>query len=270
MDGNGPAGESPAIGLTRDYKRLPAVEAEIAALAEVADTGLRAAAAAAKAPETLVHAIRRLKRAGDERGARELAGLLVERAQALVARAAAGQFPSSPDDRADVVQMASVQLWQEVLDTSPGQEFWEVHFHRMVVLACSDAADAIRKQRERERQFDRGEDDEGEPFDEEANVPDPEPMDTDLFVPEALGRLEGDVRRAAYLRTLGYKERSKNPNEPTIAKLLGVSDRTVRTYLGQAKEILGPWRAAGDAQADRGRSSDAGRRTSNELEGSAP
>lgn len=238
---------SQPTGLRRRYTRLPAVEAEIAALPSVSDSGFRAMAKAAKAPETVVHALRLLRRADDEHGADELAALLVEWAAKLIATEAVGQFPSSPADRADVMQAASTQLWCEVLDTAPRQEFWEVHFHRMVVLTCSDAARTIRKQRERERPFTRGENDEGEFFDEEANVPDDEAMDTELFVPEALEQLEGDVRRAVYLRSLGYKQHSKNSNEPTIASILGVSDRTVRTDLTKAKAILRPWRARAEA-----------------------
>ncbi|GEM_PF-3031143 len=235
--------ETQAIGLTRRYTRLPAVEAEIVALPAVTDPGFCAVAKAAKAPETVIHALRCLRREGEQQGANELATLLVERAAKLIAAEAVGQFPISPADRADVIQAASIQLWCEVMDTGPSQEFWEVHFHRMVILACSDAASTIRKQRERERPFVRGENDEGEPFDEEADVPDDETMDTELFLPEALDQLEGDVRRAVYLRSLGYKERSKIPNEPTIATILGVSDRTVRTHLMKARTILRPWRA---------------------------
>jgi hypothetical protein len=227
---------------------------------------------AVQAPETLVHAIRQLRRAGDEEGARDVAELLIERAQDLFARAAA-QFPLSSDDRAELVQTASLQLWREVFDTSPREEFWEVHFYHMVTCACSDAADGIWERLDKEFQFRRGEDDEGEPFDEEGNLADTALKDTDLlvaeklFVAELLGQLEGNVRRAAYLRMLGYKEHSKNPDELTIAKSLGVSDRTVRTYLRKAEDVLRAWWSARRAQADLDcQTLEVG---SNELEGNA-
>jgi DNA-directed RNA polymerase specialized sigma24 family protein len=115
----------------------------------------------------------------------------------------------------------------------------------MVRLACSDAADDIRRQRAHERPFVRGEDDEGEAWDEEAGLADPVEMDTGLLVPEALAQLRGDVRRAVYLKLQGFQEKSTDPAEPTISSLLGVSDRTVRTYLRKGEAVLRQWLASG-------------------------
>ena len=66
-----------------------------------------------------------------------LADELVLRAAPAIARAARGQFPRSTADQDDLMQMASVQMWQEVFDTRGSQEFWEVFFLRMVLLVCS-------------------------------------------------------------------------------------------------------------------------------------
>lgn len=229
------------IGLTRDYRRLPAVESEIAALPEVTDPAFWTAVRSAAALETLVHALRRLKRSGDEAGVQQIAGLLIDRVKSLLARAAAAQIVVSVADREDIEQIAAGQMWRELLETGPSQEFWEVNFHHIIFLACFDAANAIRSQREHEQQFERGDDEEGEPFDEEAEVADPDSAELNLVEVEALAQLDGDVRRAVYLRMHGFPERSRDPNKVTIAKILGVSDRTVRSHLAKARPVLRAW-----------------------------
>jgi DNA-directed RNA polymerase specialized sigma24 family protein len=69
-------------------------------------------------------------------------------------------------------------------------------------------------------------------------------MDTGFFLPEALAQLDGDVRRALYLKLQGFKEGSKDTGEITISRLLGVSDRTVRTYLRTGEQRIREWMAA--------------------------
>jgi len=226
----------------RHYERLPEVEAEISALPTGAGIEFRVAVAQACAPETVVHGIRRLRRAGDNEGTNTLLDVLVELATPLLERAARRQFPHSEDDRQEAMQRAAVQLWQEVIDTSPKEAFWEVNFKRMVVLACSDAARSIRDQRKKERPFRRSDDG---TYDEELLHPDPAFVDRDdhafldeVVWGEAFAQLHGNVRRAVYLKARGLKIESQNPNEPTIASVLGVTGRTVRNYLREGEEIL--------------------------------
>jgi DNA-directed RNA polymerase specialized sigma24 family protein len=111
----------------------------------------------------------------------------------------------------------------------------------MVRLACADAADRLRRQRQHERPFKRGLSDEGDPWNEEETLADPLAVEPALLVPEALAQLDGNVRRALFLKVQGFKERSNDGNEPTISSLLGVSDRTVRNYLRAAEATLRPW-----------------------------
>jgi DNA-directed RNA polymerase specialized sigma24 family protein len=238
-----PAG--PALGLTRAYRRRPEVEAEIRALPDPAAPAFLAAAAGAQAPETVVYAIRCLLRAGQRSRADALAEGLIDRAAPYLARAARAQFPRSEADQDDLMQMATVQMWREVFDTGSRQEFWEVFFRRMVVLTCSDAADRLRGQRAHERPFRRGVSDEGDTWNEEDMLADPHEADLGLFLPEALAQLDGDVRRAVYLKLQGFKEGSKDSDEVTISRLLGVSDRTVRTYLRRGEQTIRDWMAAG-------------------------
>ena len=239
------AGSAPPIptagyGLSRNYRRRADVEAEIVGLPPADHAGLTAALRAARAPETLVHGIRRLNRAGRTAEAQAMADLLVERVAPLVARIAYAQAVPA-GDREDLAQMALTQMWQEVYDSAPQHEFWEVHFAHMVRLSCGEAAERLRRQRRHERPFKRAVSDEGDAWSEEDSLADPQALEPVLLLPEALAQLEGNVRRALYLKSLGYKERSKDAGEPTISSLLGVSDRTVRNYLRAAEAILRPW-----------------------------
>jgi DNA-directed RNA polymerase specialized sigma24 family protein len=226
------------------------VEAEIVALPEVTDAGFRTAAINAQAAETIVHAIRRLQRAGDVEGAKALIEPLLERATPVVDRVMRSQFPARDPraigDREDASLQVAEQLWREVFDTSPGQEFWEVFFERMVRVACSEAAGKIRKQREHERLLAHGEGEEGGSWDEAQSLPDPRAGDP-LFLSEALADLPPDVARALYLKAQGYQAHSNDPSEQTISRILGVTDRTVRSYLRRGEAALRRWLDAGGA-----------------------
>ena len=229
-----------AYGISRSYRRKAEVEAEIRALPPAHDPALPGALEAATAYETLTHGIRRLQAAGRTQAAEQVANRLIERIAPLVARIAAGQAVL-PDEREDLQQMALTQMWQEVYNPAPQHEFWEVHFAHMLRVTCADAAERLRRQRAHERPFHRGTTDDGDAWNEEDTIADPRAFEPALLAPEALAQLDGNVRRALYLKTLGFKERSKDSGEPTISSLLGVSDRTVRNYLRAAEETLRPW-----------------------------
>lgn len=226
------------------YERPPEVETEIALLPAGTGSDFCTAVAGAEALETIVHGIRRLVRAGVADDAGVLTDVLIDRAAPILERIARRHFRDSPEDQKDARQEAAEQIIREIADTSPKEEFWEVNFISMVSRACSDAADRIRRQRERERPFRRIEEID---WDEERNYPDTtftgdefDPFHRDLIISEALTVLDGNVRRAAYLRLHGMKEESKT-DEPTIARVLGVSGRMVRTYLKQAEDRLTEW-----------------------------
>ena len=124
-------------------------------------------------------------------------------------------------------------------------------FKGAVARACSNAADKIRTAHRLEQPFDRREGEEGELRDSEAEEPDPEEMDTTLYVREALAQLDIDRRRVIQLRMERFKVRSNDPQEPTISSLLGVSDRTVRTWLREAKATLREYDRKTTLESDR-------------------
>ena len=86
----------------------------------------------------------------------------------------------------------------------------------------------------------------GETRQEDASLADPPDTDTCCFWHEALAEMEPNVLRAVYLQFQGFKEASKEPTEITSSRLLGVSDRTVRTYLRTGERLLREWMEAGN------------------------
>lgn len=235
----------PGVGLVRAYRRRTVVEAEIRALPPPANpAALVAAVAEARAPETIVYALRQLLRAGASLCHRDAVfEILIKKAAPLLTEAARLHFPCSLDDRMEVIQRVSIQMWHEVTDLSPTQEFWEVFFARMINYASADAAYAIRHQRRQERFFVEGTNSLGDPWREEDLLPDSAPeLDGDrLLVLQVLDRLPDPVQTVVRLRLQGLQEASKDPNLVTISSLLGITDRTVRSYLRKGEQQLREW-----------------------------
>ena len=75
-----PAPGHTAVGLTRNYRRHDEVEAEIAALPEVGSAEFCAAVEQARHLETLIYAVRQLKRLGQDAQALTVLDRLLERA----------------------------------------------------------------------------------------------------------------------------------------------------------------------------------------------
>lgn len=226
--------------------RRPALEAELSTLPIGTGLDFRVAVTTAQESETIVHGIRRLLRAGDHMGTQPLTELLIDKATPILDFMVRRQFPQSFDDQEDARQEATIQLWREIADTSAKEEFWEINFKAMLGRAVSDAATKIRRRRAREQPFHRDED--GGGVDGESTLADgrftgdeQDPFYRDMITEEALAVLDGNVRTTAYLLLRGMKEHSTNPEEWTVARVLGVSDRTVRTYLRQAVQRITEW-----------------------------
>lgn len=241
-------------GLTRDYTRLPDVEAEIASLPPVDDEAFQQAVEHAKAVETVVHAIRRRLRAGDAVGAKALGPLLVAKCAHTIVRAAWARLPESANNRRDLEQDLLERVLRKVYDTSPAAEFWEVFFHSAVIRAAYSLVKPmllpegvhLESIDVSEHEDDRHTVDEPRAADDVAGD-----ADREMVMEEALQQLEGDIRLTVFLKLKGLKESSNDPSQPTIAGILNVTDRTVRNHLKKAKAILGPWlRARGVSLPD--------------------
>lgn len=219
----------------------PAVQAEIDVLPPVHAPEFVAVAQRLQERESLVWAIRAMIRHGDAAGTETLQQVLIDQSQPLIHRIARSQSLPSPQDWEDVVQEATVRMWREVRNTSRSEEFWEINFTHMIITACRDAAAALRRKRRLDRPFHQTENADGDVWDEATTIADPEAMDVDLFVPEALGQLDGPIRLTMSMLVLGFKEHSQNPEEMTISRALNVSDRTVRTYRRKGAAIIRAW-----------------------------
>lgn len=123
--------------------------------------------------------------------AKALLERLLERSLPAVARHMK-RLLRSPSDQDDAAQQVALRLWREAQDLSPEKAFWEVYFARKLKLCCIDAASALWKTTARERQFGRDDREAGDVRDEEANLVDPQEMDTGLLETAALAQLDGD------------------------------------------------------------------------------
>ena len=237
------------IGLTRDYERLPAVEAEIGALPPQDHAGFRAAVERTQSAEAVLYAIRQLVRAGRQEEARSMGNLLATRAESVMEKAARARFPTSPDLRQELLDSLGIQVVRKMIDTSPAAEFWEVHFENSIIKQSLTIMDALLKQQKREIQtvsldFER---DDGSRAVEEPAAPGDLTEDLigvledDAAMREVLALLSREAQMALRLKLEGFPDKSNDPSQPSISGIMGKSDRMLRHYWGQAREVLGPW-----------------------------
>jgi DNA-directed RNA polymerase specialized sigma24 family protein len=149
-------------------------------------------------------------------------------------------FPKSEADRDDMRQEVHAQLWKELCD--PMERFWEVRFYHALKCLCFDVATRLTRAGQSEEPWPRHIDEAGEAV--ELDVEDPDPVDPDeqVFVAQALGRLDEPVRTAVYLSVIeGWPTHSQDPSVVTISRVLGVTDRTVRNYLNVGLATLREW-----------------------------
>lgn len=64
----------------------------------------------------------------------------------------------------------------------------------------------------------------------------------EMIAREAIGHLPEHLRTVAILLADGWKIESREPAEPTISRYMGVSSRTIRNWVNEAREILGEYR----------------------------
>jgi RNA polymerase sigma factor (sigma-70 family) len=223
------------------YSRRPEVQAEVDRLGSAASGDFRhwataagADAATAARPETLVYAFREAKRAG--------AGDLVERLAVLlyqIVRARtepyARRFGLNADDLTHEVFERGLREWLDVKE-----EFWEVNFAHMLQVTKYEAARAIRpvERITAEISLARSEEEEQE-LALPANDPALENLPARVDLSIAVRELPEPERTAIFLKFWeGWPESSKDPERMSIAKHLGVTDRTVRNYLRTGIELL--------------------------------
>jgi DNA-directed RNA polymerase specialized sigma24 family protein len=186
--------------------------------------------------ECLVHLIREAKRLGDRHRMNAFVPLLLRRCVGNLRATVSDQLPAAEELREEIIG----QLLELIaIDGSERDklrlDFFEIHFDEAFQKLRIDFVRPHVSRASKERATEdierlAGEDDSGDEFAMQNGL---------AIIADHLHLLAANERTAIGLKYLEeLKEHSINPNEPTIAKLMGVSERMVRNYLQSAKQKL--------------------------------
>lgn len=224
----------------RQYERLPHIEQAIEVAVQQDDATLSARAMLPRGSteylpnECLVYLIREAKRQANRRRLMTLVDLLVRRCVANLNATVSSDLAGAVELREDIVGLLLELIAADgTANDKLKLDFFEVRFHRAFQKLRIDSVRKhltrarVEKPREHVERLSGPGNQDGDP-------------DADLTrISEHLDVLTQDERTAIGLKYLkGLAEHSNDPNKPTIAKLMGVSDRMVRHYLKSAKETL--------------------------------
>ena len=247
--------------LGRGYKRLPAVERQIAdALNLEPEALLRRArerdesVASRLAPEALVYFIRRAIRNDEVRIRDDLFRELLERCNPHFR----GKFKGfSQEDREDLQGEVQRVIVEDLFARDDRNDFMQVRFWSYLEKKCIDACRAAIRQSEDTESWETGYSDDGDSeglskLQKEVDRRlSPEELAT---ISEALEQLPPRVRRVYVLRHyVGMKIGSDQPveaeeNELTIAAEFGCTGRTIRNWLKQADRLLAEFQEKHDGK----------------------
>lgn len=235
------------------YTREPEVEAQVRALSGIGPRERQRRIGLADRTqneflreETLVYLLREHDRQGDPDPAWQLAEILVGRVAGHVARKLA-RWRFRPEDIAECAQDLFGELRTALFDHGPAGEFWEVRFWVCLDRRLWNLAEKQQAMRDSELRLDERDEGGEDPLAQIADTaPGPEIR---AEWREALTLLTENERLALYLRTVeGLPEESEDPDRPSIARVLGVTGRTVRNYLRRAEDKLRRWERGEEAK----------------------
>ena len=235
--------------LTRDYAREARVQTQIRDLCALSARARKARLAQDDPPntprrlqeETLVYFARTYRAAGDEAFAWELMALLNARVAGHIGRKL-DRWRLPEAERDECTEALFVAMYEAVWSLEPQCEFWEIRFWVCLDRRLNLLAQRAQQKRDAElRPADGGEDEDtsaAEGF--WARLADTGASPEERAVRQSLlARLLPNERMALYLKTIeGLPEESQDPARLTIARILKVSGRTVRTYLRSAERKL--------------------------------
>ena len=196
--------------------------------------------------ETLVYFIREYQRRGNAAAAWELLETLTDRIAGHVARKLA-RWRLPQHEQEDCMGDLTAAVCESVLSFAPSEEFWEVRF-----WVCMDRRlYALIEKRQAVRDAEvRPSDDFGTEEESASGGEGVFARLTDTGAnPEVVALRKGAIaqlteveRQAVYLKYVeGLPEESDDPAKQTIAKILGVTGRSVRNYLRKAERKLHEW-----------------------------
>jgi hypothetical protein len=193
--------------------------------------------------ECLVHLFREAFRRGDKAMRDRLATVLLQRCEAIVKH----KLPDSGLANAAYLRDEVLGIFAELLASdgcgeNPDElDYFECKFNGAFRSLRIDLLRSEGKQRKRFKQFPRPSSASKEDEDDEGTDQGPccrAKQGDGLAREEVLNALPPEVRRAVLLSDMGYDVESEDPEKRTIATICGVTGRTIRNRLKQARDIL--------------------------------
>jgi hypothetical protein len=183
-------------------------------------------------PEEVVVVCRRLDRIKNER----LAGQLLAHLSVLATRYLVNRIhPSRPNGGRDILANVRSGMLTAILDPNSADALgYEAAFYAKLKQRLID--ELRRDDKRRQRYEPLADDEEGEPIDpEDCTSLNPEEA---AIIFEAIQSLPDEKRKAFLLRRAGFDYVSEDPNVPTITRMLGRSDKTVRGWVAEAEKLI--------------------------------
>jgi len=147
----------------------------------------------------------------------------------------------------DFRQQVEIAILKKIFSFgSDAADYAEVNFGDFVVKSAKVAwrGELVKIEREKELFYHERETEEGDAVQIENTLRSADaPTDYMMTLREGIGKLPANIRLVAGLMLDGWPIESINPDGLTISKKLGVSPRTIRNWLAQAREILADYRA---------------------------
>jgi RNA polymerase sigma factor (sigma-70 family) len=187
--------------------------------------------------ETLVYFLREAMRSQNPYLASDLHEILTRRAAGKIRRLVSVRKMLSEQRTQDCEYDIYSQMAQCLFEVTTATEFWEVHFWQSLQRLTNNIASRYQTAEWREihpKVFEDGEEDERD-FLDEASTVDFQSIENQNFIQQAICVLP-EHERQVFLLTHQYQW-----NQTQIADKMGVTDRTVRTWLRSAERRLGEW-----------------------------
>lgn len=236
------------------YERLPEVEAQLGHALALEETELMEAlqhdykSAAHIKDEALCYLIRERLRDGLHEQANAFVEILLRRHAGTIRRRVE-RAGVEEQRREDCGGEITIRLLTELFDTDSGRtDFAQVRFGLYFEKLSYAVINSFRRLQQRERQgesvvFTQGDD--AKEFDRLDTLADERALSAEerVLMREALLLLPKDLREVYTLRYFdGWQVEAASTSEPSISRYLGVTSRTVRNRLREAKAILKRWR----------------------------
>ncbi len=227
--------------LTRDYTREPQVVAQILTMQGLEDSEFWRRVSLENHldpdcpfPESLVCWIREFMDRGDSRRAWDVVTALERRVARIVDRGLTRVYDLRQDQIEDLTLDLITNLYHEWLSLEPPHEFWEIRFIFCLKRKLISHVRRFIRDRDIEVDLAGGIQSAADAEDPLSRLSDQRSIDTEnaAIANVALDQLGYPLNRAFFLYHYGELTQEQ------IAKVLGVTERTVRNWLRKAEDLL--------------------------------